>query len=422
MVPYRRIDRASSEWAHCIPLVLLALMALMFVPSENIAALETQEEGEAPEEVESRLSSGDRAGQDNKSLIQSKGTFAKLWNEQSFIGPGVLAVSEVSLEDPTNRLPGDFEKHGAVLVAGGWIAREAPDVLVEVCRNVKPPTELVLLASSPAERDHAIQVLAERSLSLAKDRFLVVPTDTPWVRDYGPVFVCEATGTYHAFDAAYDKPGRDRDDAASRAIADAFGVATTATPLRWQGGNLLSNGEGLLLTTTQAINANIECGYNVETVTRFLNRRFGVRQIVVLEHLEGERTGHIDMTACFTSRDTVVVGAYDPSVDSKNAARLDRNAARLAGLETSNGRLKVVRVPMPSNQDDVWRSYTNVVFANGTVLVPVYPDVDHAGGEEALAIYRRLLPERKVVGIDASTMALHQGGLRCVTLYIPPGG
>ena len=231
----------------------------------------------------------------------------------------------------------------------------------------------------------------------------------------------EQTGTWHAFDAAYDKPGRDRDDAASRVIADAFGVATTATPLRWQGGNLLSNGKGLLLTTTQAINANIECGYDVETVTRFLKRQFGVRQTVVLEHLEGERTGHIDMIACFTSPGTVVVGAYDPSVDPKNAARLDRNAARLAAIETNHGRLKVVRVPMPTNEDGIWRSPTNVVFANGVLLVPDYPDVAETEGEMALTIYRQLLPEWKVVGIDVSTMARHQGGLRCVTLYAPSG-
>ena len=241
------------------------------------------------------------------------------------------------------------------------------------------------------------------------------------MRDYGPVFVGEKAGGLHAFDAAYDKPGRERDEAAGRLIADYFHVPTRASRLRWQGGNLLSDGKGLLVTTTQSINANIEWGNDVETVLRFLREQFGVRHVVVLEHLPGERTGHVDMFACFTSSDTIVVGAYDPSVDPKNAARLDRNAARLAKIETGSGRLKVVRVPMPTNQDGVWRSSTNVVFAGGTLLVPVFPTVNNARSEGALAVYRRLLPDSKVVGIDAERLAAFEGGLRCATLYVPKG-
>jgi agmatine deiminase len=262
-------------------------------------------------------------------------------------------------------------------------------------------------------------VLAERGLSADTLRFLAVPMDTGWVRDFGPIFVCEGAGIFHAIDAAYDKPGREHDDSAAGAIADLFQAATTVTPLRWQGGNILSNGQGLLVTTTQSINANIECGYDVDTVTRFLRSRFGVQQIVVLEHLVGERTGHVDMYACFTSPQTIVVGEYDESVDPTNAAVLDRNAARLAEIQTSKGKLKVIRIPMPTNGDGVWRSFTNVVFANGTLLVPTYPDVDPSAGDRALAIYRRLLPGWKVFAVDVGSMARHQGGLRCVTLYVP---
>jgi agmatine/peptidylarginine deiminase len=288
--------------------------------------------------------------------------------------------------------------------------------------QTKPRAPLVFLVASSREQDLASRVLAERGLAPDTVRFLAVPTDTGWVRDFGPIFVCEAAGVVHAVDAAYDKPGRDRDDAATRAIADLFRAATTATPLRWQGGNILSNGRGLLVTTTQSINANIECGHDLDAVTRFLGDRLGVRQIVVLEHLAGERTGHIDMYACFTSPDTILVGQYDESVDPQNAVVLDRNAARLAEVHTSRGKLKVIRVPMPTNQDGVWRSFTNVVFANGILLVPTYPDVDLPGGERALAIYRRLLPDWKVFGVDVSTMSRHQGGLRCVTLYVPEAG
>ncbi len=113
------------------------------------------------------------------------------------------------------------------------------------------------------------------------------------------------------------------------------------------------------------------------------------------------------------------MGSYDESIDPINADVLDRNAARLADIQVGKGKLTVIRIPMPTNEDGLWRSSTNVGFANAAVLVPIYPDVDRTSGKEALAVYRRLLPTYKVIGIDASTMARHQGGLRCVTLYVP---
>lgn len=356
--------------------------------------------------------------EDAPDLIKSKSIFAKVWNQRYFIGPGVLACPR-SHQASKLRLPGDFEKHRAIVLAAGWLAQEAPNVLTEIVMQTKPRELLVLLVPSARQRDLASRLLAQRGLPADTLRFLQTPMDTGWVRDFGPIFLCGARGVVHAVDAAYDKPGRQRDDAAAAAIADLFQAPMTVTPLRWQGGNLLSNGRALLVTTTQSINANIECGYDVDTLTRFLGGRCGVEQIVVLEHLLGERTGHVDMYACFTSSDTILVGAYDESVDRQNAAVLDRNAARLAKVQTGGGKLKVIRVPMPTNQDGVWRSFTNVIFANGALLVPTYPDIDQAGGEQALAIYRRLLPGWRVFGVDISAMARHEGGLRCVTLYVP---
>ncbi len=350
-------------------------------------------------------------------LLQSDGAFARMWNRQWFIGPQVFTFDGAP-HAPKRRLPADFEAHGAIVLAGGWLAAEAPDALAQLVRQMKPRQPVVFLVSSARQREAASRVLAERGLSPEKLRFVTVPTDTGWVRDFGPIFV-DADGALHAIDAAYGQSGRDRDEEASAAIAERFEAATTAIPLRWQGGNLLSNGEGLVVTTTRSINANIERGHDAGTAAGFLNRHGGAEQVVVLEHLEGEPTGHVDMFACFTGPQTIVVGEYDASVDPDNAAVLDRNAARLAEVRTPRGPLKVLRIPMPSNEDGVWRSFTNVVFANGALLVPAYPGAAPATGEKALAVYRRLLPEWDVVGIDADRIARREGGLRCVTLYVP---
>jgi agmatine deiminase len=140
-----------------------------------------------------------------------------------------------------------------------------------------------------------------------------------------------------------------------------------------------------------------------------------------LEPLEHEPTGHVDVFACFTGPDTIVVGQYAAAVDPANAGVLDRNAAILSKVGDGAARLRVVRMAMPGAGDGVCRSYTNAVFANGVVLVPSFGSADAKADQEALDTYRRLLPGRKVVGIDANRIVRREGALRCITLAVPAG-
>ena len=94
---------------------------------------------------------------------------------------------------------------------------------------------------------------------------------------------------------------------------------------------------------------------------------------------------------------------------------------QLAGVSTFAGPLHIERVTIPPPDGDVWYTYTNVVFANGVVLVPTYPDRFPELDAEALAMYRRLLPDRRVVGIDVSDLIAMRGALRCISMNIAEG-
>ena len=48
----------------------------------------------------------------------------------------------------------------------------------------------------------------------------------------------------------------------------------------------------------------------------------------------------------------------------------------------------VKRIPMPPKWGDDWRSYTNVIFANGTLLMPSFSDVDPALEQKVMEIYQ----------------------------------
>jgi len=316
-------------------------------------------------------------------------------------------------------LPGDFEPHEAIILVGGKLARRFPSVLTTIIVNSRERLRPVLIVSSKEEEQHVLHLLRQSKLSAECVRFIESPTNTIWMRDFGPVFVRNSDGSLGVFDPDYGKPLRAMDDAVPLAVAAEFDVPIIETPLIWQGGNLLSNGRGLLLTTTQSINANIEVGSDAGTSARFVMDHFGARQLVVLEHLRGETTGHVDMFACFTSPETVLVGTYSKSVAPTNAGVLDRNAALLAKVRVGNEKLKVIRIPMPTAQDGVCRTFTNVVFANGTLLVPTYPGVDPVAHRRAMAILHRFLPRWNVVEVDAGELIRNEGGLRCISTYVP---
>jgi agmatine/peptidylarginine deiminase len=60
-------------------------------------------------------------------------------------------------------------------------------------------------------------------------------------------------------------------------------------------------------------------------------------------------------------------------------------------------------------------TYTNVVYANGVLLVPKYGDVDDAGHANAVGIYQQLLPDWKIVSVESSGWLALKGSLHCVT-------
>jgi len=316
------------------------------------------------------------------------------------------------------RLPGEFERQETILLAYNDLVSMYPDLFLDLARALRSRTRVSVLVDQ-GQSELLDELLSERDQhDLQLDR-VQVPHDTMWVRDYGPLVVKDRTGRRTVVDADYLQFGRPLDDAAPSLVASARRLDLVPLHIDLEGGNLLSNGQGLLLSTTTVLEVNAAQGREVRDVEEFFRQFFG-GEVVFLEPLDGESTGHVDMFAAFTSADTVVVGAYDFDADPVNAAVLDRNAALLARLRLRDGRrLRVVRIPMPKSDDGVWRTYTNVVMANGVLVVPVYPESDAELDRAVVQTYRKLLPGWQVTPIDASEVIASGGALHCMTMNIP---
>ena len=296
-----------------------------------------------------------------------------------------------------------------------------PSVLVDIVSAIHRKARILCLTGTSEDNDGIQKLLLGEGLPAGSVVFLNLPVLTMWVRDFGPICVENSRAELVLVDTHYrERRGNKIDDTVPESMATLLELPCREVPLTMEGGDLLSNGRGLCLSSTRLINRNAHYrNYDPETVGSLLREYLGFEEWIPLPPLEGESTGHVDMFLTLVKPDVVVVGQYDPALDPINAERLDQIASQLAQTETNLGRLSVERIPMPPHDDGLWRTYTNVIFANGTLLIPAYPDVCPDLDRQAREIYSRLLPDWQVIGIDVSELIKMRGALRCITMNIP---
>jgi agmatine/peptidylarginine deiminase len=122
------------------------------------------------------------------------------------------------------------------------------------------------------------------------------------------------------------------------------------------------------------------------------------------------------MFAKFLSPNTLLVGQYEGHQDSVNARILDRNAELLEQASLEEGHpISIIRIPMGANSDGIFRTFTNSLYVNHTVILPTYEG--HRQLElEAAAIYRQYLPKKtRIAAINVDEIMKQDGAIHCIT-------
>lgn len=311
----------------------------------------------------------------------------------------------------TSRAVAEFERSDAVLV--DWDAY-LESFMVDLVDAIDESAPLYIMTDSVSESRRVSEQLERRGVDIDRINFFEFRNDAFWTRDYGPIPVALEDGTPGFVDARY-YPNRRRDDAVPTLMSRYFGVDAYRPDLATEGGNFMTNGEGLCVVTEWLLQENPNLSRTqVETIKRDY---FGCQRLVVLERMDGEGTGHVDMFAKFLDEDTVMVGSYDPIEEPQNAGILDRNADRLREIRLADGsNLEVVRVPMPRADYPVFRSYTNSLIVNDTVVVPIY-EADRRFESRALQVYRDNMPAGyRIVTVPADDVIELGGAVHCTTM------
>jgi agmatine deiminase len=309
------------------------------------------------------------------------------------------------------RAVAEFEPHDGVLIA--WADYMEP-FMADLVDAIDDASDVYIVTHSLGESRQVRDLLRADGVDTSKVFFFEYPHDSLWTRDYGPIPVALEDGEPAFVDAAYYSERR-RDDATPTLMSSYFDVQSFRPDLATEGGNFMTNGEGLCVATEWLAEENPHLSRaEIQDIKRDY---FGCTRTVILERMDREGTGHVDMFAKFVAPDTVLVGDYDEQVDPANAAILDRNAQTLASLTLADGSpLQVERIPMPAAQGPIFRSYTNSLIINDTVVVPVYPS-DRAYEDTALRTYREVLgSDYQVITVDSDAIIELGGAVHCTTM------
>ena len=359
-------------------------------------------------------------------------------SRQSFQNPSLDLLRRLGEQEPLlsdgkpyskfPRLAGEFEPQRAMLLSISDLMPQHHGVLKELIAKTAGRLSLVILVNDKKQLKTAVEIAESSGADLAGVSFYVFKLDTIWLRDFGPRFL-ETESSAQSIDFYYDGT-RPLDDQFPNKWGELAGIENKTVEWTLQGGNLISNGQGLAVTSTRFFEDNhVRFPFrnrpgNVEYERRRLvvdafKKEANIDRLLFLRPLSPEATKHVDMFTTFLAPDHMLVARLDPRADPANARVLDENARFLQTVKVDGKPMRVDRIDIPTRQDKYWSPYTNVIFANDLVLIPTYKSDSPALISRAIKTYQRLLPGKQVDTIDLTSMQKLEGALHCLSINVP---
>ncbi len=321
------------------------------------------------------------------------------------------------------RTPAEWEPHERTLM--GWPCRaelwgdEIDQARADYAAvaNAIAAFEPVTMIANPGPDSAAARSACGEAVEIVQ-----LGLDDSWLRDCGPIYTYGTDGARVAVHFVFNAWGEkftpwDRDAAVGALIARQLGDQVRESSLVLEGGSILTDGAGTLLTTEQCLlHPSRNPARTREEIETELRAQLGVQRIVWLgDGLVEDRDtdGHVDLIAAFTPDGGVLLQTVPE--DNPNHAAGEENRARLqaAGVTVT----ELPHLPYAEVAGErVAAGYLNLYICNRGVIVPV---CDAGSDAEALAIIAAAYPDREIVPVPGTVLAYGGGGPHCITQQVP---
>ena len=228
--------------------------------------------------------------------------------------------------------------------------------------------------------------LTSNSIPHTNIKFLNAPTDTFWVRDYGPWFIWDGNDDFGITDTVYNRP-RPKDDVIPLKISQAYGIAHHGVDLTHTGGNFYADGYGNGWSSRLPYKENP--GLSEAQVNQRMEDYVGITRYVTNE-LDYD-IEHIDTFGKILAPDRLVWGAFPQ--DTTPWIYAEAALKRIQQLQSPYGwPYKIERMPLFSAGGS-WTAYINSLQTGKKIVMPKY---NTGNDNTAKAIFETAAPGYQV--------------------------
>lgn len=224
--------------------------------------------------------------------------------------------------------------------------------------------------------------------------FFHMPTDSIWVRDYGPWFILDGNRQFGIVDTKYNRP-RPRDDLVPVHIAKELQVPYYQPGLVHTGGNYYNDSLGNAFSSTLVYTEN--SSLSKTDIHQRMQAFLGIDRYTTSRLAPGMTIQHIDTFGKLVAPDTWVFSDFPQG--SPFRADSEAMVALLKTLKSPYGTpYKIHRLKMVDRDSRSFRAYINSFISNRALYFPAYGD---SKDDEAKAVYQKALPGYEIVPVKA---------------------
>ncbi len=261
---------------------------------------------------------------------------------------------------------------------------------------------------STSYQSQAQSTFQSAGVNMSNVIFVNAPTDSYWVRDYGPWYIFEDRNPA-IVDNVYNRP-RPNDDNISGVFANYWSIPMYGMNLEHTGGNMMEDGRGHGVSDNLVLQEN----NNNETNVRNKMRDYlGIDPYHITIDPQGDYIAHVDCWGKYLAPDKILIAQVPAS--NSHYADYESVANYFATTNCCWGYpYRVYRVFEPGG--NTLAPYTNSLILNKTVYVPL--GTNNTYNNDALAVYQEAMPGYTIVGVtnnDWSTSWENTDALHCRT-------
>ncbi|MEM1185413.1 MAG: agmatine deiminase family protein [Planctomycetota bacterium] len=332
--------------------------------------------------------------------------------ERAMISVNPILVPEAAgMPMGSVRTPAEYEPMEGILIAyegpASWKA-----ILHAMAAQITTVGEanIYVICDSQGEANSARSQILNAGADADRVFTFVRPTDSIWMRDYGPRYIYEE-GIRAVVDHTYNRP-RPNDNLLPDFWAAQRGEAQYDIPLVHGGGNYHLDAFGGAASTRLINNENP--GLSESQILQFW-RDYQNLETVLYEPFPAfvDATQHIDMWMQIAGDDRIVISDW---VNEPGSAW--DNVCEQAASDYAAAGWTVTRVPAVRSGGTHY-TFTNVVMSNDLVLLPEYDNISASFSQQALAAWTAAFPDKTIVPIDCDGIVTAAGVMHCIVMHVP---